>query len=135
LTADDQQSGGALKRVPVLLPGDVPPEAVLASQDTGLKEAKLLGKNLSSDEIASVQANNEMRRNETFRDHFENVAVCGLWTVAGVVLIVGSVWFWHVIMPEKWHWLSLDGISRLQNILTGGVLASLAGGHMKRRLG
>jgi hypothetical protein len=34
-----------------------------------------------------------------------------------------------VVTPESWHWLSPDGIYRLQNILTGGVVAAVAAGH------
>lgn len=59
-------SGEELKRVPVLLPGDVTSPVSLPGMDTGIKEAKLLGRNLSSDEIAAKAANSEYNRNETF---------------------------------------------------------------------
>lgn len=106
----------------------------LPGVDSGLKKTKLLAKNLTTDEIESAQANHEYKRNEHFRDHFERIAVCGLWLVAMLVLAAGATWFWHIMTPEGWHWLQADNVSRLQNILTGGVVATVASGHFKKRL-
>ncbi|BCG70144.1 hypothetical protein MesoLj113a_13020 [Mesorhizobium sp. 113-1-2] len=89
----------------------------------------------SAEEIASRQANLEHRRNENFRDHFERAAICGLWLFSICILLAGATWFYHVVTPDAWHWLSPDGTTRLQNILTGGVVAAVAGGHLKRRMG
>jgi len=102
--------------------------------DTGLKEAKLLSKNLSSDDIAIAAANSEHNRTENFRDHFERIAICGLWLLAGLILVAGLAWFWHLLTPERWHWLSMDAVARLQNLLTGGIFATLAGGYLKKRM-
>lgn len=131
----DEQSGGALKRVPIFLPGDLPRGNPVAALDSGYREAKLLGKNLSADEIAVIAAQNEHDRTENFRNHFERIAVCALWVFAAAMLVVGLTWFYHIITPETWHWLSPEGVAKIQNIVTGGILAAVAGGHLKRRLG
>ncbi len=107
---------------------------MLPGSDTGLKEANLLGKNLTEEEIASAAANSEHNRTEKFRDHFEHIAICGLWLVAALVLAAALAWFWHLITPESWHWLTADAVGKLQNLLTGGIFATLAAGHLKKRM-
>jgi hypothetical protein len=77
----------------------------------------------------------EHGRNESFRNHFERIAVCGLYGIALVFLVLGLIWFWHLIAPSGGRWLSPDDISRLQNFVTGGIIATIAGGHIKKRLG
>lgn len=134
MTGDISHSGDTFKRVPGLSLGDLPGESIFPGRDSGFKESRLLGENLTASEIASAQANNNHKRSEWFRDHFERVAVCSLWVVSGAILIVGVSWFWHMVMPVSCHWLDQNHIEKLQNILTGGVLAAMAGGHMKRRL-
>lgn len=101
-------------------------------QDSGAKEAALFeaGKRLED-----WSKENEHYRNEIFRDHFEMVAICALWSVSFLFASVGAIWFWHLLLPEKWHWLSPEGVSKIQNIVTGGILTSLATGHFKKRLG
>jgi len=102
--------------------------------DQSAKEAKLLASDLDQEEIANLAAANEHKRNEKFRDHFECIAVSALWVAAATILIVAAVWLWHMLMPSSWHWLSKDEIHTLQNLVTGGMIATLATGHFKRRL-
>lgn len=127
--------GEALKRVPNLSPGDVPGGNPVAALDCGYREANLLGNNLTAEEISAISANNEHHRTENFRNHFELIAVCGLWAFAIIMFLVGLTWFYHLITPSDWHWLSDGSVTRIQNIMTGSVLAAVAGGHLKRRLG
>lgn len=103
-----------------------------APQDSGAKEAALFetGKRLED-----WSKENEHYRNEKFRDHFEIVAICALWGVAFLFAAVAVIWFWHLLLPEKCHWLSSESVSKIQNIVTGGILTSLATGHFKKRLG
>lgn len=123
----------ALKRVP-----DLPAPSALDIQDefsdTALKEAKLLGSDFDEKEIKSRQAAAEYKRNENFKNHFERITICGLWLVAAVALVLGTAWFWHVLSPESWHWLSVDQVSKIQNFMTGGIVAAVASGHVKKRL-
>jgi hypothetical protein len=37
-------------------------------------------------------------------------------------------------MPLTWYWLGPDAIGKLQNLITGGIVATLAGGHFKKRM-
>lgn len=123
----------ALKRIP-----DLPAPSSLdrhdESTDTAVKEAKLLGSDFDESEIKSRSARAEYARSENFRDHFERITICGLWVVAAVALLLGSAWFWHVLTPLSWHWLSPEQVSKIQNFMTGGIVAAVASGHVKKRL-
>ena len=130
------ESGEPLRKIPGLPPSEA---AALSTQvgtpDGGTQEAKLLSLGLSEHEIARRAAASEHRRNENFRDHFERIAIIALWLTAVLLFVVGFTWLYHLLMPERWHWLSADQVLKLQNIVTGGVLAGVAGNHIKKRLG
>lgn len=100
--------------------------------DGGAQEAVLFE---SAKPLEKWAEENELYRNEKFRDHFEIVAICALWGVAFLFAAVAVIWFWHLLLPEKCHWLSSESVSKIQNIVTGGILTSLATGHFKKRLG
>lgn len=106
----------------------------LSDADAADKEANLFASGLSEEDLRKQEAQGEHRRNEKFRDHFERVAICFLWVIAGLFLFVGVTWFWHLLMPDNWHWLASSGVGKLQNIVTGGVLTSIAASHFKKRL-
>lgn len=103
-------------------------------KDSGAEEAKFLNRGLSSDELRREAEKNDHKRNENFLNHFEFIAIGGLWIAAFSFLIVGVTWLYHLLTPECWHWLDADHLAKLQNIVTGGVLTSVAAGHLKKRL-
>jgi hypothetical protein len=105
-----------------------------ASEDSGLLEAALLGRGLSPDEIQARAEANEADRNEQFRNHFEKIAICSLWGFYALFVLLVLTWFWHTLSPECVHWLTSEQISKVQALATGGILATIAAGHLKKRL-
>jgi hypothetical protein len=100
--------------------------------DLGQEEAFSLGRGLSKRDLAKEADEAEHDRSERFRDHFEWLAIRGLYLGAFAIFAGGAVWFWHVITP--WHFLDPDQLSHLQNLVTGGVLVSVGTSYMKKRL-
>jgi len=43
-------------------------------------------------------------------------------------------WFWHILSPQCVHWLTGEQITKVQALATGGILATIAAGHLKKRL-
>lgn len=120
------------------IPGLPPEEAASLKDakidgDSGQQEALLLTRNLSEDQLKKEAANREHDRSEWFKDHFEILAMIGLYASFVVFLFVGGVWFWHLLTP--WPFLNPDQVAAVQNIATGGIIATIATGHIKRRLG
>lgn len=108
-----------------------------AGNDSGNEEAQLLGQDLTEEELRQQAVRSDHRRNENFRDHFEKIATASLWGIALILTLVVVAWFWHLLAPGEWGWLSVDQLSKLQNIVTGGSLtsiASIAARHIIKRL-
>jgi hypothetical protein len=89
----------------------------------------------SEEDLKSRARANEHGRNERFKDHFEVLVRWGLTVAFWASIALALVWVWHVVAPVDWRWLKDKELEHLQNLITGGVLASLAGDHFKRRLG
>jgi hypothetical protein len=117
------------------IPSLPPSEAIAADLEGGTKEARQIALGLSEDQLRRLAAEGEHNRNEKFRDHFEKIALCTLWLAWGLIVLVALAWLYHLMTPVGWHWLDDDHVSKLQTLVTGGVIAGIAGGHIKRRLG
>ena len=121
------------------LPREIPEEDELLRQPSGsdnmsVAEAKQLSSGLPEDDLKARAEKNEADRTERFRDNFERIAILTLWIVWIVIVIVGLLWVYHVIAPPTWWRLPDQQVSQLQSIVTGGILASIAGGHVRKRL-
>lgn len=124
----------AAKHIPRLPAEEAAAELSPAGEvDQGQEEAFSLGRGLSKRDLRKEADEAEHDRSERFRDHFERVAVGGLYVGALALLAGAGVWFWHII--TAWHFLDPDQLSHLQNLVTGGVLVSVGTNYMKKRLG
>lgn len=120
------------------IPGLPPEEAATLKQanvdgDTGQQEAKILTRDFTKAQIEKEAATREHQRSEWFKDHFERLAIISLYAVFLIFLTVGGIWFWHLLTP--WPFLTPEQVKAIQNIATGGIIASIATGHAKKRLG
>jgi hypothetical protein len=104
--------------------------------DVGAQEARQLSRGLPVRDLKVEADEAEHRRTESFRDHFERVAICALWVLFSSMGVIGGVWIWNLIMPvhSPAHWLDSDQMEKLQDILTGGIIAGLVADHFKRRM-
>lgn len=116
-------------------PRDV--EAAFASRlrDKGWsREARQLSQGKTGEQIAHEAAEAEAARTEKFRDHFERLAIVSLYLVWGGISLVALTWLYHLVAPPCWPRLPEDQVKNIQAVVTGGVIAGIAGGHMKKRL-
>lgn len=125
-----------MKKIPAHVGADHAARAATAGEDDdAIKEAKQLSGGKSAEEIAREAAANEHTRNERFRDHFEKMAIFALWVAFGVLILLILSWVAHILLPAMCHWLTPEQLAKVQNLVTGGVVASLAVGHLKKRIG
>ena len=126
----------APKTVPALSPDERNvAEGEPSSDDQAIHETEQLSSGWSLDDLKSAAVRGEHDRTETFRNHFEIIAIVGMYLVAGLVFSSVLVWFWHILMPQKWHYLNSDQISAIQNLATGGLIVGIVLGHVRKRLG
>ncbi|AFW00670.1 hypothetical protein BAR24_03605 [Gluconobacter oxydans] len=102
--------------------------------DSGTAESRMFASGKSADEIKQKAEEAEANRTEKFKDHFENLIVCGVYASAFFFGLVCLCWLLNIIFPDKWRWLSAAEISKLQGFVTGGVIASTALGQIKKRI-
>lgn len=124
-----------LRQIPELPAPDVATIQMPPENDPAPIEALQLSSGLTASELKRESEKNEHDRSENFKNHFERIAVIALYGIAGIFTVFGLIWFWHLTTPPVWHWLAADEVSRLQNFVTGGIIATVAGGHIKKRLG
>lgn len=98
-------------------------------------ETKQIASGQTADKLKQQAQVNEAGRTEKFRDHFEFLALITLYLAWTLFLVIGTVWAYHLVAPPGWCRLPNEQIGHIQSILAGGVIASIATGHMKRRLG
>lgn len=104
------------------------------SKDSGELEAQQIFRGADREVLTREAETNEHNRNERFRNHYETVAVFGLYGVFTLFVVVGLTWFWQLLTPDSWHYLNAEQVAKLQNIVTGGIVASLGIDHIKKRL-
>lgn len=114
-------------KIPALTQGEI--EAAANTDSKSAAESKQLSSGKSEDALRK-----EAERTERFRDHFERLSLVTLYLVWAVLMILGAVWIYHLIAPPSWHRLPDEQVRNIQSIVTGGFLAGLASGHLKRRL-
>ena len=100
----------------------------------GAKEAKQLSSGKSANELREEAEKAEADRTEAFRNHFERLAILSLYVIWFAIIIVGLTWLYHLIAPPFWPHLPEEQVNNIQAIVTGGVIAGIASGHMKKRL-
>ncbi len=100
----------------------------------GTAESKQLSSGKSANEIKTEAEQAEADRTEKFRNHFECLAIITLYIVWVSIVIVGLTWLYHLIAPPCWPRLPDEQVGNIQAIVTGGIIAGIAGGHMKKRL-
>lgn len=123
------------KTIPDPGPAETTPPRQEDGMSSGQEEAIFFSEGRSETALRKKSAENEHDRTEKFRDEFEKMAIWGL-KIFGVVIaaLIGS-WIWHLVMPIHSHWLTGDQLAKIQTLATGGIVASIAAGHVKKRLG
>lgn len=133
--SEEDESAGLKQLPPITAREEASAYASSQIEDSlSIAETKQLSSGLSEDKLKRIAAENEANRTEKFRDHFERLAVVTLYLVWIILILVGLAWVYHLLAPPCWPRLPDQQVQHLQSIITGGVLAGIAGGHFKRRI-
>lgn len=131
-------SGAQVETGDLQVPGPPPdataPDPTSTAADTGIQEAKSLSLGLSAAELKKAAAKKEYDREQRFKDHFEAIAIWSLYGLALAFFLSAVIWLWHMLAPECLHYLTPEQQSKLQALLTGGILAGAISNHMRKRL-
>ena len=120
------------RRVPPLAAEE---QKALDGDERGNLEAQQLNRGKTETELRKeAAAQSKHKRDELFRFHFGLITVIALYVMAAGVLVFAFIWAWHTLMPSCWRWLHDADIEKIQNIVTGGVLAGLIADQFRRRM-
>lgn len=103
--------------------------------DSGTQEAVQLTQGKTARQLKKDADQKEHDRAQAFKDHFEHIAIWYLWSAAVVLFLAGLSLAWNMLAPEAWHYLSEAQVTKLQTLLTGGVLVGVLSSHFKKRIG
>jgi hypothetical protein len=130
------------KQIPL---GAAEREGALESDiDNGTREAAQLGSGAPIKDLEREAKENEHRRSQQFKDHFELLSIIMLDVLFAGFILLAAVWVVHLVLPDHkvvgWApfihgWLSKDQLDHISGVLTTGVIAGLVADHFKRRIG
>lgn len=107
---------------------------VVSKDDAGIKEAQLIGSGATVKDIQRVAEENDSHRAEKFRDNFESISIIALWGGFIAFVLLFGVWAYHLVTPERLHFLTAAALDKLQLVVTGGFVTGVVSSHMKKRL-
>ena len=76
----------------------------------------------------------EHGRHQKFRDHINRATLIVFWTVVFCLIVSILIFTFHLVTPEKWHFLSIDQIGTLKTLLGGAILSSAMSGYVANRM-
>lgn len=108
------------------------PEADVAKDVGNLagKEARAL----ANDELESESLKTDHTIKQDMKWMFANGFKCIFWAAVIAILITGTVWFYHLVMPVSWHFLEPEQVEKISQTLFGGVISTLVTSYAKANL-
>lgn len=76
----------------------------------------------------------DAQRTQKVKDELFWCLRTALRTITVLVLAAVIVWAWHLVMPDRWRWLSAEDRDLLQTILLSGALSAAATAAAKKVL-
>lgn len=74
----------------------------------------------------------QIDRDGNLQTHVYRVVVLGVYLVGAAIIASVLIWMFHFVVPESWRFLSVDAVSKLQNMLFSGAVGSGLTGVFKR---
>ena len=78
----------------------------------------------AEDELEKRAKRGAHERRERFRDHIAKAAGFVFWVFVLMGVAAIGIWFWHLLAPETWHFLTSTQISKIEIVVFSAVLAS-----------
>ena len=107
---------------------DQPSDRRAASEEIQLSSGKSLN------EIHSEAKAAKVRRIERVLDHSGILIIITVYLVWSAIIILGLIWFYHLIAPPGFPRLPDTQMNTIQSIVTASVLSGMASRRLKKRL-
>jgi hypothetical protein len=107
------------------------PEPGLQPDSIAKKEALSIANCVDIEQDGKEQEHN---RHQAFRNHVNRATIMLFWIISAGLLIGIAAFAWHMVTPEKWHYLSQAQLDKLQTVLGSAILSSAFTGYVNRRM-
>jgi len=87
---------------------------------------------LANKKLSAAALESDHGRSERLKDEAITAAVWAFRLSVGLFVAALFVLTWHLLMPEKWCWLSLDATSQLKALMAGLFLSGGAQSYVKK---
>ena len=96
---------------------------------------------LAKKESEAFRRKRDLARETEERDHdrkqqvrdLAHFAIKAGIIVVSVLLVVGLFsWGWHLLMPNGWHWLEKDQLIKIQETMSGALIAVLVSDYARK---
>jgi hypothetical protein len=118
-----------MRRKPRTIP-DVKNESEEADQKAFNEAAAI-----ASGDLETEAAKNEHVRTQRFRDHFAGGMITVFWIILVCIIVMGLIWFWHLITPNVWHFLTPPQTEKIGTLLFGGAISAFVAKYAEKRIG
>jgi hypothetical protein len=85
----------------------------------------------AQDEAAQFAAR-ALQRGDTVQTHLHRGGLVVFWVALAILLSMLVVWAWHIITPDRYHFLNESASDRLQTILVSVLGSSFVSGAARR---
>ena len=89
------------------------------------KEARSFSEGIDSEKETET---NEHEKKENLRAMYANLLRRFMYVMMVLAIISVITLFLHLILPDKWHWMTAKQMEKLFTILTRGLIASILAG-------
>lgn len=108
-----------------------PVAAALKASASGAKPSE---QSLQEAQLYEEAKRLDSRRSQKVKDELFWCLRTALRTITVLILAAVTVWAWHLVMPDRWRWLSAEDRDLLQTILLSGALSAAATAAAKKVL-
>lgn len=98
--------------------------------EKALKEAG----GFEAESLEVIGNRNHFHRRERFQDCLILGALIAFWLIVAGSVVLGLVWFYHLLAPESWHYLSERQQEKIHAMLFSGLMSAAVTGSAKRYL-
>ncbi len=87
------------------------------------------------DRLANLENDRKFKdaqRGENYRTHIHRIVCVGLYIVGFIVIAMILIRSWHLLAPERIHWLSPQENQDIERIIFGSILFSVLGKYFKK---
>lgn len=114
------------------VPKAIPPIEVRPLQPTSKASAE--AQRIADGDYEENGRWNDFRRAQRFKETLHWIAIVGICVFALILLAAIVSFFIHMLLPERFHYLSANQLSSINTFITSGVVVGLVQNYIRKHI-